>query len=193
MSAAQDWHGPYTANDLADEFRFPSDQGFWELEEGYPVMSPWHGMDHDGAIVDLRRVLEAAAEKAGADVHISMIRINTAEGGSRVPDLSVVDGEAQRAARRAKATTMDAADVILVVEFVSPSNVARDHVTKRREYARSGIPYYWIVDLEPVPAITALTLHGTEYALQCKAEGDDELVVEKPFAVRISPVRLAEG
>jgi Uma2 family endonuclease len=34
----------------------------------------------------------------------------------------------------------------LVVEIVSRDSVRRDRVTKREEYARGGIPEYWIVD-----------------------------------------------
>ena len=33
-----------------------------------------------------------------------------------------------------------------VCEVLSPSNVAHDRVTKRRLYARHGVPFYWIVD-----------------------------------------------
>ena len=52
----------------------------------------------------------------------------------------------------------------LVMEIVGPDDPERDIVTKRREYAQSGIPEYWIVD--PTEAsITVLTLQGQEYAL----------------------------
>ena len=51
------------------------------------------------------------------------------------------------------------------MEVVSPNDPERDKVTKRREYAQSGIPEYWIVD--PTDAsITVLTLRGQEYALR---------------------------
>lgn len=33
-----------------------------------------------------------------------------------------------------------------VCEILSPSNVATDRVTKRKLYAASGVPHYWIVD-----------------------------------------------
>jgi Uma2 family endonuclease len=33
-----------------------------------------------------------------------------------------------------------------ICEVVSPSNAAQDRVGKRNLYARSGIPYYWLVD-----------------------------------------------
>ena len=55
----------------------------------------------------------------------------------------------------------------LVMEIVSPDDPERDKVTKRREYAQSGIPEYWIV--EPVDSsISVLTLHGSEYTLHGK-------------------------
>ena len=33
-----------------------------------------------------------------------------------------------------------------VCEILSPSNGAHDRVTKKREYARAGVPFYWIID-----------------------------------------------
>jgi Uma2 family endonuclease len=49
-----------------------------------------------------------------------------------------------------------------VLEVVSPDDSKRDLVRKRREYARAGIPEYWIVN--PVTAqIRVLRLEGTAY------------------------------
>ncbi len=45
----------------------------------------------------------------------------------------------------------------LVMEIVSENNRRHDLVTKRDEYARAGIPEYWIVDLEE-ETITVLVL-----------------------------------
>ncbi len=45
----------------------------------------------------------------------------------------------------------------LVVEVVSPDDPTRDLIIKRDEYARAGIPEYWIVDRRP-RTITVLTL-----------------------------------
>ncbi|MGE3618287.1 MAG: Uma2 family endonuclease [Gemmatimonadales bacterium] len=36
----------------------------------------------------------------------------------------------------------------LVIEVLSPSTARFDRVTKRRRYQRSGVPTYWIVDLD---------------------------------------------
>ncbi|MBF6171986.1 Uma2 family endonuclease [Nocardia blacklockiae] len=38
-----------------------------------------------------------------------------------------------------------ASDTLLVLEVVSPSSVTEDLIDKRAEYARLGIPHYWIV------------------------------------------------
>jgi Uma2 family endonuclease len=52
----------------------------------------------------------------------------------------------------------------LVMEVVSESDPKRDTETKRQEYARAGIPEYWIVD--PLSRqIIVLTLEGDEYAV----------------------------
>lgn len=55
----------------------------------------------------------------------------------------------------------DGAD--LVMEVVSPGkrNRHRDLVTKRREYARAGIPEYWIIDPEEGVIVVLTLLEGT--------------------------------
>ena len=50
----------------------------------------------------------------------------------------------------------------LVIEVVSPDDPQRDIVTKRVEYARAGIPEYWIVDPRD-EIITVLRLRGDGY------------------------------
>ena len=53
-------------------------------------------------------------------------------------------------------------EVDLVMEVVSPDNPQRDYKTKREEYARAGIPEYWIVDPQK-QLITVLELQGKRY------------------------------
>jgi Uma2 family endonuclease len=62
---------------------------------------------------------------------------------------------------------------LMVIEVVSEGAEARkrDHVSKRADYAKAGIPEYWIVD--PVEkSVTALKLEGPEYALHGRFEQD---------------------
>jgi Uma2 family endonuclease len=58
-----------------------------------------------------------------------------------------------------------AADVLLVIEIVSPGSRRTDHVTKLREYAKAGIPTYWIVDTTAAPGeqFLAFTRDGNAY------------------------------
>src|SRR5947209_6247514 len=48
----------------------------------------------------------------------------------------------------------------LVVEVVSEEDEERDTVTKREEYARAGIPHYWIMDPQQRTVLT-LVRRGT--------------------------------
>jgi Uma2 family endonuclease len=45
-------------------------------------------------------------------------------------------------------------DLLLVIEIVSPGSEAVDAMVKRQEYARAGIPRYWVVDRDPAQTVT---------------------------------------
>ncbi len=67
-----------------------------------------------------------------------------------------------------------------ICEIVSPSNAAHDRVTKRRLYARHGVPHYWLLD--PL-ARTLEALHldrGVWVELGVWGEGDVARI--EPFA-----------
>lgn len=49
----------------------------------------------------------------------------------------------------------DAQDVLLAIEVVSPGSAGTDRVTKAHEYARAGIPFYWVIIPEPSIRLTA--------------------------------------
>jgi Uma2 family endonuclease len=80
--------------------------------------------------------------------------------GGRIPDL-VVWSKAQ-----ADGVWLPVADVLLVVEIVSPGSEGVDTVTKRNEYAAAGIPQYWVVDQDPAQTVTVHRLNGDDYAVQ---------------------------
>ena len=44
--------------------------------------------------------------------------------------------------------------LLLVVEIVSPGSAATDQVIKLREYARVGIPRYWLIDRDVAQTVT---------------------------------------
>lgn len=62
----------------------------------------------------------------------------------------------------------------LVVEVVSQEDEERDTVTKRTEYARAGIPHYWILDPQRRDAL-ALRIQDGKYQVAGHFKGDDIL------------------
>ncbi len=49
-----------------------------------------------------------------------------------------------------------------MVEVVSPESAAPDRGDKCSEYARGGVPEYWLIDLL-IPQAECYQLHGTSY------------------------------
>src|SRR4051812_16694518 len=78
-------------------------------------------------------------------------------GGGRVPDLSVwAEG---RPPRRARSSYAGVDGLILAVEVVSKGSEIADRVTKRAEYAKAGIPHYWIVERDAGNTVHRLALN----------------------------------
>ncbi|MBC8091353.1 MAG: Uma2 family endonuclease [Pseudonocardia sp.] len=97
----------------------------------------------------------------------------------RVPDLVVaqVEGPHQR---------LDAVDVLVAVEIISPGPRNVDLHLKPVEYAEAGIPHYWLIDLSPpVPTVTVFGLGapGDGYVESQTATGT--LGVSEPFDLTI--------
>lgn len=103
----------------------------------------------------------------------------------REPDLLLVLNEHRS---RLKVNHVDgAADI--VVEIVSPESATRDRVDKVAEYARAGVPEYWLVD----PLLKAATVHvlgadGKYVVAPLNAEG--ELVSRVLPGFRLNPALL---
>ncbi|GAA1583116.1 hypothetical protein GCM10009828_003940 [Actinoplanes couchii] len=72
-------------------------------------------------------------------------------GGGRVPDLTVwADGMPPRPARSSYAGV---AGLLLAVEVVSRGSEIVDRVIKKVEYAKAGIPRYWIIERDTVVTV----------------------------------------
>jgi Uma2 family endonuclease len=83
--------------------------------------------------------------------------------GARIPDLTVW------ARPQPRRVWLALADLLLVIEIVSPGSEAMDDVVKRREYARAGIPRYWVVDRDAAQTVTLYRLDtDREYEVAAK-------------------------
>jgi Uma2 family endonuclease len=152
---------------------FPT-QGHWSVQEyldlqgnhlvefsnGYVEVLPMPTMRHQLIVALLWRLLSDFVDhrQLGRTL-FAPFRIRLSPVQIREPDVVVM---LSRNAHRMSNEYWDGAD--LVVEVVSDSDRLRDLETKRTEYARAGIPEYWIVDPQ-TRTITVLTLNGSSYAV----------------------------
>lgn len=90
-------------------------------------------------------------------VLVALFRIRLWENKYREPDVMFMRSEN---AVRMSNESWDGAD--LVMEVVSDDDRRRDVQTKRFEYARAGIPEYWIIDPRD-SRVTVLKLEGQKY------------------------------
>lgn len=184
-------YGPYTLYDLD---ALPEDGKRFELADGWLTElspSPWHNHAADR----LEDILKNAARIAESQVYVAGGPNDIATpAGVRKPDAFVVPRDIARSAISGKVRTYYAGDLLLVAEVISPRSGSEqvDRVRKVGEYARAGIPVYWIIDLEPEPKITILTLDGSEYTLDAEIRAGQVLTVSQPFPVSFDPAALTE-
>jgi len=63
----------------------------------------------------------------------------------------------------------------LVVEVLSDDDRQRDQVTKREEYAKAGIPHYWLLDPQG-RSVRALALQEGRYEAVAEFSGEETLM-----------------
>ena len=131
-----------------------------EFSSGIVEVLTMPTMAHQLVVAYLHGLLAAfvAAGKHGR-VLFAPFRIRLWEAKFRQPDVMFM--RAEHAARTSN-EFWDGAD--LVMEVVSEDDRRRDVETKRFEYARAGIPEYWLVDPQH-RRITVLKLDGQRYVV----------------------------
>jgi Uma2 family endonuclease len=123
----------------------PDDGKRYELVDGELLVSPSPRPLHQLAVAVLYDRLRpyVRAHRLGT-LLFSPADLDLRSGQLLQPDLFVLQPFANRPLRE----WTEAGTPLLVVEVLSPSTARFDRLTKRRRYQRSGIPTYWIVDLD---------------------------------------------
>jgi Uma2 family endonuclease len=163
------------------------DFGYSELVEGRLVLSPspspLHNLASGEICLALRRQLpDDLLAVQDVDVDLGLAPAD-APGFVRRPDIVVVHRDVPRRVQR-EGGLIRAAEVLVVVELVSPSSRRTDHVIKRGEYADAGIPHYWIVDLAEPASLLACHLAG-EFGYVDGAAVTGTFTATVPFTVEI--------
>jgi Uma2 family endonuclease len=165
----------YTVEDV---LAFPDDAPRVELRDGVLVLVPSPTIGHQNIAnrlwMWLFRNAPLSVEPATA-VGVVISHRNTFE-----PDVVLL-----RRPVVADNHYVDAEQVVLAVEVVSPGTRRRDRLEKPADYADVGIPHYWRIEQNPVH-VYAYDLVDGRYELV--ADSAEELIVNKPFDVRL-PVR----
>ena len=165
-------HGSEEASDpvsLSFEEYLSYDDGTnkrYELVEGKLVEMPPASFLHSDLIDFIADCFKAIAREYKLDIKVKTgdVGVRTGMNSSRIPDISVIDGQVWKSYRRDKSAVIENG-VMLAVEVVSPGaeQIERDYTEKAIEYQNTGIPEYWIVD--PIEQkITVLVLDKGSYA-----------------------------
>jgi Uma2 family endonuclease len=134
-----------------------------EFSDGYMEFLPMPTQSHQTIVAYLYRpLLQFVLKTQAGNVLFAPLRIQLWPGKFREPD--IVFMLSKHDDRRSE-QFWQGAD--LVMEVVSPDDGQRDEVIKKREYARAGIPEYWLVNPQK-KTITVFRLEGTQYAVHGK-------------------------
>lgn len=179
MNGGIDLERRYTLADLDD---FPEDGRRYELAAGWLIVSPMSRRLHQIGSRELGNELQRACP---SELFVFPLPINVDDPDNThfEPDITVV---------RKEFAKIENGDLpLLAVEIRSPSTAGRDSVLQRREYARLGMPSYWLFDVD-VPSLVILELQGGEYVETARATGDEIVSVALPFPVTLNPAALLE-
>jgi Uma2 family endonuclease len=170
-----------------------TEHGYTELIEGHLLMSPSPTPSHNIAIGELAFQLRdqlPSVCRTIADIDVDLELAPAGEPGfSRRPDLIIVERTVPKRVQREGGMTR-AAEVLVIVEVMSPGTRRIDNRHKREEYAEAGIPFYWIIDLDEPASLVECQLtdrHG--YRDQQRATGT--FTTADPFPVKIDLNRLS--
>jgi Uma2 family endonuclease len=131
-----------------------------EFSDGFIEFLPMPTLNHQFILQALFEALKAFVKSRGlGKVVTAGYKLRLREGKYRQPDLIFVWSD--HVSRMGQDFT-DVADLVMEIVSGSDTDRHRDLVEKRAEYARAGIPQYWIVDPEE-GWITVLALDGDKY------------------------------
>ena len=123
----------------------PDDGNRYELVDGELLVSPSPRGLHQRGVRELFRLVDpyVTAHRLGSTI-FAPADLDLRTGQLVQPDLFV----GAMVGGREPVDWKDYGIPIAVAQVLSPSTARYDRITKRRRYQRSGVPVYWIVDLD---------------------------------------------
>ena len=134
-----------------------------EFSNGSIEVLPMPTTSHQLMAICLHGLLHAFVSRRGLGTAlVAPLKVRLWSSKSREPDVLFM---LKKHARRIGEEFWEGADLVMEVVSGNAEDRRRDLVTKRQEYAKAGIPEYWIVDPQE-GRITVLRLSGNRYAVQ---------------------------
>ncbi len=128
-----------------DVLALPDDGNRYELVDGDLLVTPSPRGAHQAGVVELFSCLDAYVRRYRLGrVCTSPADLDLRSAQMVQPDLFV----GARVGDRIPVEWDEYGVPILIAEILSPSTARYDRIVKRRRYQRSGVPTYWIVDLD---------------------------------------------
>lgn len=159
-----------------------------ELVEGVVQVTPsptaWHN-EFGRALANALDAQIRPEQYAITDVDVDLRLAPPDEPGTvRRPDILIVPAAVYRRVVRPGGGILNAGDVLVAIELVSPGSGRRDRIAKFADYRDAGIPHYWIIDIQRGSTAETFTLTaGRGYVSDGPA--GSTLEIDNPFAVRI--------
>jgi Uma2 family endonuclease len=126
-----------------DYFALPDAMQIVELSDGEIIMPPPPVPLHQQIIMKLGFALNGFAREADlGSVYLAPVAVRLWKGKIREPDILFIRKEHRE---RIQETLIEGAPD-WVAEVISPGTRKTDEVQKLSEYARAGIPEYWLLD-----------------------------------------------
>jgi Uma2 family endonuclease len=151
----------------ADYAAIPNDGKRYELHEGDLSVTPAPGTGHQTIVLNVAMLLSQHVRiRQLGRVFVSPVDCILSETTVVQPDILFV--------ARDRLTLVSERGIegppTLVVEVLSPSTVQIDRTVKAQLYAKHGVSYYWIADVEP-RTVQAFELSGDAYRPAGTLEG----------------------
>jgi Uma2 family endonuclease len=178
-AAVFDHDGPWTEEDY---LALGETSQRVELFDGSLHVTPAPTPRHQRISRKLGNILEAATDVVGLEL-LEAVNVRLRPGRIPIPDLvitSPIDLDE---------LTIEADDVRLVCEIISPSNASTDKVLKMHYYAAAGIEWYLLVEQE-TGAMRLYRRQGRHYVEKSTIKRGETLELTEPVRARIRPEDL---
>ncbi|MBI3761718.1 MAG: Uma2 family endonuclease [Chloroflexi bacterium] len=138
-----------------------------ELSEGRLIVLPMPTPKHQDIVGNIYLVFRRWASEHKGKTLMAPVPVRLWSGKFREPDVMLFSAE-----HRDRVGEKFSGPPDLAVEILSPGSIANDKDEKFKEYARAGIPEYWILDSEQ-PSLEQYLLEGEKYRLHAQLGSGD--------------------